>query len=149
VAGTRGSSQRAGSVSAAYAVASSYADAITAFANDHGGRAPVWGNAQDWPTSRSQMDAPGIAKLDGGVWGPVNGGARYRPYLEHVPEAVTSGRVRLVSTTSTSGAANTVAARVSYVRTDVRTWRLVVQRPQGTAWKDVCGYGPGWSGKRC
>jgi type II secretory pathway pseudopilin PulG len=141
----RNSSQRAGSVTVGRAAAASYKDAIEAFRRDHGGRTPVWGSAADWPATPPASS--GVTGGSGGSWGPLNQGARMRPYLDVIPEAITDRRVVLVGGAS-SLTPMTVRARVVYDRIDERRYRLILQRSDGDAWVAVCRFGTE-GGKAC
>lgn len=140
----KNSSKRAGAVTAARAVGASYHDSIEAFMRDHGGRVPVWG-PPDWPTAPSAATS-GVTTPPGtvtGAWGPINEGARQRPYLDKIPEAVASGRVVLVN----GGAATTdpgVRSRGVYEAiggSPSRRYRLSVQRATTTGWLTTCEFG--------
>lgn len=146
VAMGRQSSSRAGSQTVALAAAASYKDSIEAFRRDHGGRAPVWGAANDWPAT-IQAKRLGLANASGGRWGPVNIGSNGRPYLDRVPEGIASGRVQLVGSNTTT-AAPSVKARIVYERVGSNGYRLMVQRNAGTTWKTSCQFGT-QGGKQC
>lgn len=144
LAGTN-SSKRAGAVTAARAAAASYHDAIEAFMRDHGGRTPVWNNASDWPSA--PPSGSGVTGGTGGQWGPINIGARGKPYLDRIPEAVADGRVVVVSSGTTTAAPG-VRSRVVYQRVGARGYRLQVQRATSTSWATTCEFGTE-GGNRC
>lgn len=131
----RNSSSRAGSVTAARTVGQSYHDAVQAFMRDHGGRVPTWNDTEDWPTSPPL--GSGVTGGTGGLWGPINIGARGRPYLDKIPESITDGRVAFGTAAGSPG----VRARVVYTALSARRYRISVQRATATSWATTCEYG--------
>ncbi|MCW2922445.1 MAG: hypothetical protein JWL76_2319 [Thermoleophilia bacterium] len=131
----RNSSSRAGSVTAARAAGQSYHDAIEAFMRDHGGRVPVLNDPEDWPTTPPA--GSGVTGGAGGLWGPINFGARGKPYLDKIPESINDGRVAL----GTAAASPGVRARLLYERIGARQYRLSVQRATSTSWATSCEFG--------
>lgn len=136
------SSKRAGSVTAARAAGANYHDAIEAFMRDHGGRVPRWNVAEDWPASA--VAGSGVTGGTGGSWGPINFGARSKPYLDKIPEGVDSGRVVLVNN-GTVTADPAVRSRVVYQEvggSPSRRYRLLVQRSTAAgSWATTCEFG--------
>jgi prepilin-type N-terminal cleavage/methylation domain-containing protein len=141
----KNSTKRAGAVSAARAAGASYNDAIEAFVRDHGGRTPVWNNGNDWPSTPPA--GSGVSGGAGGLWGPINAGARGKPYLDKIPEAVQGGRVVVVSS-GTSTSSPGLRSRVVYNRISDREYALLVQRATSSSWATVCEFGTG-GGTKC
>ncbi|MCW2924819.1 MAG: hypothetical protein JWM98_2223 [Thermoleophilia bacterium] len=135
---------------AAVSVARAYADAIEAFTDEHGGRAPVPGSS-DWPAHVDASQASRTpADLQAYGAGPVNVAASGRPYIAKVPEPVVTGGV-LLSAAGRGMADDTRSdrtTRIAYRSQDGSRWRLDVQlRQRATGsrpvtWRTVCSLGP-------
>ncbi|MCW2961289.1 MAG: hypothetical protein JWM90_1676 [Thermoleophilia bacterium] len=158
--GANRSTSRATSTQQAVAVAQVYADSIEAFADDHGGRAPVPGSL-DWPRDAlREGDAPARPQSQPFEAGPRNVAASNRRYLRQVPDPIKSSSVGLVAQTGaapnaapSSGAAGTRAAYISLGgaewRIDVDVWMLTGDG-RGS-WRTSCSIGTAApaGGQRC
>jgi type II secretory pathway pseudopilin PulG len=143
----RNTTKRAGSLSAARAAGASYHDAVEAFMRDHGGRTPVWNGGTDWPATPPTTSGVATSGIPAQGWGPINIGARGKPYLDNVPEAVRGGSVVLVNNGATTAAPG-VRARVVYQRISDRRYRISIQSGTPTSWRTSCEFGTE-GGSRC
>ncbi|MCW2973336.1 MAG: hypothetical protein JWN72_1609 [Thermoleophilia bacterium] len=141
--GMRAGTKKATEGQRGVAVARSYADALDAFARDHGNRVPVMGS-EDWP-----VHAPG-ADRSGGPFppfanGPVDIAENGRSYLDGVPEPVATNAV-IVTGASTTAQQPMATVRVLYSAPDASTWRLDVQARESqndgdASWTTQCSLG--------
>ena len=123
-------------------MARTYADAIEAFADEHGGRAPVPGS-DDWPA----RPAGTTASLPDFAAGPRNAADGDRPYLAKIPEPISVGSLQLrTSAAPTQDSPVRGATRITYVVGVGTEWQLGVDvaRPaaDGAAWRASCSLGP-------
>ena len=144
LAGAGRSSSHATATQAAVSVARSYGDAIEAFSDEHGGRAPLPGS-EDWPArpAGSPTDLPEFAA------GPRNVAAGDRPYLAKLPEPVSTGSLLFnAGTASQEPPDHRGITRVSYRAGSGTGWRLDVEISEPVAdsdafdWRVVCTLGP-------
>ncbi|MCW2956881.1 MAG: hypothetical protein JWO69_1750 [Thermoleophilia bacterium] len=154
------SSSEATETQSTLSIAHVYADAVEAFADEHGGRAPVIGT-NDWPTRATGVadrDAPATQPAFAG--GPRNLAAAGRRYLRRVPEPVMTGAVGL-RTLDARGAVHSAGNsssrnRLTYASSSGTAWRIDVERNKPTrtgspSWTVVCSMGtaPTAGARRC
>lgn len=108
-----GGSKDTASKAAGRQVARAYYETAVDFASDNGGAVPRPGTT-DWPTSRPEL-------------GPVNflNKTAQQRYLRNVPEAVTDGRARLVTTGGGSTGSTGAPLRITYTRTGAQSFEIV------------------------
>lgn len=102
-----------------------YAQGLSAFQLDHGGRAPILGSV-DWKGGPSA------------VAGPVD--MLNRPYVKSVPESTGDGRIALADagTAVSTIAPRTAFGRIRYLRTGGTSWSLIVDRVVDGSYVEHC-----------
>jgi type II secretory pathway pseudopilin PulG len=99
--------------------ASVYARAIEEFRQDHGGRAPILGAANDWPNAElGPVSLGGVALMDRGA-----------------PELV---RDNIAGVAGTLDAAKGSQGAIVYSRTGEATWEIAVFVRAGDDWDKQC-----------
>lgn len=141
--GMRAGTKKATEGQRGVAVARSYADALDAFARDHGNRVPVMGS-DDWPETAPGANRTG-SSLPPFANGPVDIAENGRSYLNGVPEPVATSAV-IIAGSTTSARQPMATVRVLYTAVDPNTWRLDVQAREsrndgGASWATQCSLG--------